>query len=196
MALTELPLVLRVEVAQDTVNLLPNVLREQPRIAALMRGIGDVLQDAELLHFRLLDERTLDNATGIHLNHWGERVGEKRGSLQDQDYRRFIQARIQALGWAPLGGTTAPIDGVISILGLVGQCPVRYFPKYHAGFKLVLYRSAWLGDEVADRVVRLMLDLRPAGVSLTLVEALGVPFGPGTGGMSVGAGLLSRRLYP
>ncbi len=168
---------------------------EQPRLAGLARGIGAAGQVLENLIFQVLDERTLDTAVGVHLERWGRIVGERRGGLEDHDYRRIIRARMRVNRWAKFGSDPG-IDEQIAIFELLMDArSVRYFPLYHAGFALVAERDTFLPDIVAQRVVRTMLDAKPAGVGLTLIEAL-----PGSlilsGGPGVGVGVLSNRLYP
>lgn len=174
---------------------LPFQFWEAPRLAGLARGIGDSGQVLENLILDLLDGQTLDTAIGVHLERWGAIVGERRGSLEDHELRRFIRARLRANRWAKFG-TVSGINEQLRIYEIVMDArAVRYFPTYHAGFALVAERDTFLPDRVMERVVRLMLDCKPAGVALDLIEAL-----PGSltlsGGPGVGIGVLSRRLYP
>jgi len=195
MAGTELALQLIPDHNERARRRLPFQWWHQPRIAGVARGLGATAQVLETLIFRTLDERTFNTSAGIHLERWGDLVGERRGALADTDYRRFIRARMRANRWNKFG-TVAGIDELLAIYGLVMDAQaVRYFPMYHAGYALVAQTGTFIADEVAQRVVRLMLDCQPAGIEMSLVEAL-----PGSlvmsGGPGMGLGTLARTLYP
>jgi len=177
---------------------LPGLLQSLPGWQAMVKGLAVGTQALEDDLWALTDE-TIDTAMGGFLDEWGALVGEARGALNDSDYRRFIKARILATN------TTGARDELLEILRVASNAlQVIHHDQYPAHFTLTYFRASWLATPVTDRLVRLMLDAKPAGVGLTLVEALEIPLGmsgasaitvgplsgPGTGG-----GVLSRLIY-
>lgn len=147
--------------------------RDKPRTVALARALGAGAQALEDALFDLIVGRRLEAAAGAALDQWGTVVGERRGAIDDPDYRRFIQARILA---NTCKGTP---DELIVIFGLV-CAPVldlRYFPSFPASYTLQVVRESFLSALMRRRVRRIMEDVRPAGVGSELIEALPGPFG-------------------
>lgn len=155
--------------------------RRQPRIQALVRALTGGAQAVEDVAFDLLASQTLSAASGRELELWGRIVGEARRGLDDTDYRRFIEARILA------NLSEGDVDRMIRIFDLVtGNCPVRYYTLYPAAFALVMFNECTpLQDRLRRRIRRIMESVKPAGVSLTLIEATGNAYqydsGPGLG---------------
>lgn len=140
----------------------------KPRLVALAKSIGAVVQEAEDTLFDVLTGRLLDNATGAVLNRWGAIVGEARDGLGDEDYRRFIKARILV----NIGDGT--VDELIAIWQVITapSLHVRYMPMYPAGYHMHVVRQAFLSESVRSRVRRMMEEPRPAGVTTEMVEAV------------------------
>lgn len=163
----------------------------KPRIVALAESLGVGSQELEDVNFDLLMSIPLPNALGHTLDLYGRIVGEQRGGLADVDYRRFIEARILA----NISGST--VDEVIRIFQLVtSPSDVQYLPMHPAGFTLQAIRKEWLSARMRRRVRRIMNDVRPAGVTMELLEGLNGYFGfegaPRAAGY--GDGVLSRVL--
>lgn len=141
--------------------------RCRPKLRALLEAVGEAVQIQEDQFFDLIVSRGLDIATGVSLEQWGRIVGESRGGLGNDDYRRIIEARILA----NLSQGTA--DELVAIFQvLTAPSTVRYFPHYPAGFRLQTLRGEPLGDLLARRIGRLMRSIKPAGVGMVLTEAL------------------------
>lgn len=84
-----------------------------PRFTTLMAGnVGQVqsLEDAMWAIVPMLD---INQATGAWLDLLGAFVGEPRDGAEDDDYRRFIAARILA------NGSTATIEEILAVALLV-----------------------------------------------------------------------------
>ena len=144
----------------------------RPRIAALAQALGDGSQALEDVTFDVLLSNRLESASGVTLDRYGDIVGEKRGPLGDEDYRRFIQARILV----NITGSTP--DQLIAIFALVTfPSDVEYLPMYPAGFTLQAVRKSWLSEVMRRRVRRIMNDAKPAGVTIELIESLPGFFG-------------------
>lgn len=141
--------------------------QNRPILRALLQALGEGAQLQEDQFFDLLISRGLNVATGEALNQWGRIVGSQRGGLSDDDYRKFIKARI--LGNLCEGTP----DQLLAILALVSEpSQVRYFEHFPAGFRLQVLRDSPLSDLLARRIGRLMRLVKPAGVGMSLTEAL------------------------
>ena len=169
-------------------GLLLSQYRESPRVRALISACAGGFQTIEDAGFDLLVSTTLGAASGWVLDQWGVVVGERRRGLDDQEYRRFIEARILA---NLSEGTT---DRMIRIFQIIaGPGDVRHYDLFPAGFALVVVRESLLTDRLRDRIRAFMRSVKPAGVWLTLIEATTNSYqydsGPG-----LGSGEFSRIL--
>lgn len=154
---------------------------DKPRMVALAEALGAGTQGLEDVTFDLLIGRRLEAATGAQLDQWGSIVGEARGAIDDRDYRRFIEARILA------NISKGTVDDVLGVWERVTYpANIRYQAMYPAGFKLYAVRPKWLAPRMRRRIRRIMEDVRPAGVTLALIEALGGYFGFEGGEASAG----------
>lgn len=158
-----------------------------PRFTAFAQAIGDGAQVAEDLLWQLTEDRTLDAASGAQLDQWAGWVGEARQGLTDDDLRRFVRARFLA---ALCDGTAGKVGAVWSLLS--GTDAVRLVDSGTAAARAVCFREVPFGDVVRRRTARVMAGVKPAGVALSLVEALpaGLYFGwdgdPDAAGWNVG----------
>lgn len=153
--------------------LLLQQFRDKPRWNALLRGLAAGVQLEEDELFGLCNDMQLINARGDQLDNWGTIVGEQRGAMADDDYRRFITARILV---NISGGT---VDELIAIWELITapSLSVRLFQAFPASYTLQVVRDEFLTDAVARRVTRMMADAKPLGIAGTLVEAVSGYFG-------------------
>lgn len=92
---------------------LPEQHKDQPNIAALIAVMADPIQAIEDALWALLVERTLDLGVGAQLDAIGELVGQARGGLVDDDFRRYIRARITA------NKSNATVDELLHVTELV-----------------------------------------------------------------------------
>ena len=161
-----------------------------PRIDALLGACGHVLQQHEEQKFDILSGRVLQAATGAQLEQWGELVGEERGVLRDDEYRRFIAARILA------NRCTGDVDGLLTVFSTVTgpHQGVRHEDFFPAGFAFWVARDRFMRQPVRRRVGRLMRTIKPGGVSMVLIEALAEGAGFGTPWTGHGAGGLARLI--
>ena len=145
---------------------------DKPRIASLAEALGMGAQALEDVYFDLLMGRRLESSVGAQLDTWGAIVGEARGALGDTDYRRFIEARVAA------NVCKGSVDELLAIWELVTYpSTVRYLSMYPAGFKLQAVRPRLFNARMARRVSRFRADVKPAGVTMVLIEALPGYFG-------------------
>ncbi|WP_406672404.1 DUF2612 domain-containing protein [Natronospira sp.] len=146
-------------------SLLLSQYRESPRVQALIKALAGATQEIEDISFDLLVSTTITAASGWALDQWGAVVGEDRGGLDDEDYRRFIEARILA------NLSDDSTDRMISVFEIVaGPGEVRHFELYPAGYALTIKRDSPLTGALRSRIRTLMQSIKPAGVGLTLIE--------------------------
>lgn len=140
----------------------------KPRLVAFAQALGAGVQEAEDVLFDLLVGRVLEDATGDVVDKWGAIVGEKRGGLDDADYRRFIKARVLV----NIGDGT--VDELVAIWRIITgpSQVVRYLPMYPAGYTLQVARYSFMSEVMRRRVRRTIEEARPAGVTSELIEAL------------------------
>lgn len=183
------------DVAASLIDRLPAGLYEKPRLRAFLSAIGHGMQ---LVEDEIADRglaMALATANGTDLDTLGRIVGEARLGLDDEDYRRFIAARLLARKCL---GTP---DELVSIAELVAApCTAVHFDMFPAGFRLFFGRSIPLTDEMVGRVTRFLVSVKPAGVTMWLVEYTGSPIGfeavPHTTPATFASGALARQLYP
>ena len=144
---------------------LVSAYRGRPRIEALVEALAGGAEAAEDETFGLLLSHTLTAAQGALLDQWGALVGEARQGLDDEDYRRFIRARLLA---NRSQGTVPELVAVFSIITEPGA--VRYHDHFPAGFRLTVYRPSPMSAQLRGRVRRMMYAIKPAGVGMTLAE--------------------------
>ena len=160
----------------------------RPRILALTEALGAGAQMLEDPLFGFIVGWNVNLVSGKALDVFGNIVGEARQGLDDATYKRFVQARIRA---NVAEGTR---DELIEIYALLMAADdVRYFDLPPAAFALQAQRPVFLDDITAARVAAFMIDVKPAGVGMTLIEAIAPVFtydvGPG-----YDVGLYSRYL--
>ena len=139
-----------------------------PRLVAFLEALATGAQYLEEAAFGVWVSTRLTTASGDALDQWGALVGEVRGGLTEDEYRRFIQARILA------NNSTGTTDDLVRVFELVcgPVVHVRHFDNYPASFQITALRSEAMSDVRAGRVGALMRTIKPAGVAMDLVEAV------------------------
>ena len=158
----------------------------KPRIRAVMRALGYGVQVVEDMAFDTIVSTTLANAVGDALDQWGELVGEPRGAASDPEYRQFIQARML------VNRSSGNVEDLLEILDVATRpnVSVLHLDNFPSGFYLQVTRTAFLTDEGARRVARMMEDARPGGRHMSVIEAVLNGYGftgdPDAAGFTVG----------
>lgn len=195
MARNTFELLHNITIGDDAVDRLPAGLYGKPRLEAFVRALAhgcQMLEDEIAARAMALG---LDTANSTDLDLLGSIVGERRDGLDDEDYRRFIAARLLARKCL---GTP---DELVAILELVAApCVAVHFDMFAAGFRLYFGRTLPLTAEMLGRVRRFMVAVKPAGVTMLLVEYSASPLGfaanPYTTPATFAAGAVARQLYP
>lgn len=162
--------------------------RDKPRLMALMAGCARGIQELEDITFSLIVSRSLELATGAQLDQWGRLVGEERLGLVDAEYRRFIEARIL------VNRCNSTTDELIVIWEKITGGTVRHRDLFPAGLQLETVRPRFLEGPTKRRVRRMMVDVRPMGVTMLRVEALAGGFGFGSPWTGFSAGGFARTI--
>lgn len=148
-------------------RLAPSQFTQTPRWVALWKGLAAAFQAAEDELFDLHVSTSLDLATGAALDQWAEIVGEGRGGLDDTWLRQFIRARILA------NLSTSSEDELIRIYGILTAGSARILTAYPAAFTLSTVRGDYMPADIRRRVARFMDEIKPAGIEMVLMEAVG-----------------------
>lgn len=141
--------------------------RDRPLIELLVEVCAtpaDALEDA---FYQLLTERFIDNAVGAQLDLLGKIVTEARQGRSDDDYRRFIRARISA------NNSEGLIEDLIrvtrAVLGTTDHA-VRPEGDFPACIRLHVEGEP-LDSGVADILVQFLRDAALGGVRVLLYSA-------------------------
>lgn len=197
--------------AADALGLLLWQHKGKPRIEALVAALaaGAQLQENTIWAV-IIGATTLAGAEGKNLDRWGALVGEFRGGLDEEQYRKFISLRIRV-------NTEFPNeDNVASVLFEAVDPSVRGNPFGSAmhyladGVKIhVQSDEAFLDEAVKTHVGALMRDFRPAATFMAVVESVTDHFAfsweatdpvkptpePFAGLSIPGTGVISRLIY-
>lgn len=186
----------RLDYRQDYADLAESRLlrqwQDKPRLVAFARALGAGTQRLEDILWAIHQGSTLDNSDSHRLDQWGDLVGERRGGLNDIDYRRFIKARIRA------NRSTGKWDEILEILILVTDpIAVRSRDIYPCGMEITILRHSFLSRPVWSKVRDLARTIKPAGTRMIVTEVagpffgfLGDPWGP----MPLGSGIVARGI--
>ena len=79
---------------QDKLELLLSWYQDKERFKKILSAYEDELLEVEKALFEIMDEYTLDTATGVQLDVIGAIHGEARKSRPDEEYRQAIKNRI------------------------------------------------------------------------------------------------------
>ncbi len=137
----------------------------------LIELIADQVQELEDVVDDCYSERLLSTAVGVQLDAYGKLLAFDRNGLDDEDYRDVLEVVIMANRGS--GSIPVILDVVATILSSYLDQGVRYLPLYPAGYSIgyVLDVSTPdVSDGLRAALLQLMLDMRPAGVSMELRE--------------------------
>lgn len=162
----------------------------------LLAGLVSQFQPIEEAFAQLLLERSVNNAVGAQLDAIGKIVGQPRSGLVDDDYRRFVRARIAA------NRSSGLVDDILRVIALVVFDPaahLQYIPQHPAAFAFRINQVA-VSDTVAAIAGEFLRDVVAAGVRAVLeystvapLQALGLALSSGT---VPGSGAVGTSITP
>lgn len=120
-------------------------------------------QDVEDAMFDLFVYRAADTAFGDQLDALGNLVGQERGGLSDDDYRRFIRARVMA------NRSRGNIEDMIRVMNLVINDPaVTIELETQRGTIVVRLRGIITSSALAAIVLEFAKDSKSGGIRVVL----------------------------
>lgn len=147
-------------------NLLTSDFDEADQLRKLVDALVGEVQELEQVFYALIVEQYLNSAVGDQLDRYGQIVGELRAGLSDADYRGFIRARIKT------NQGESEIDRLLEVVATIsGAQNVRYIPTVPASYQLIIEVINALDEGTQNRIFNQILQLTPAGVGTTVVQA-------------------------
>lgn len=143
---------------------LPEQHKDKLKLRALLSGLVGPTQAIEDALYQLLTERGVDTAIGVQLDALGYIVGQLRGGLSDDDYRRYLRARIAT------NRSRGLMSDIIRVSELVlndTDAEIILRPEYPAGI-VVEVQSIGITSDIADILISFLRDVVSAGVRLIL----------------------------
>ena len=149
----------------------------KPNINGLTVGLMGEVQVVEDNTLDLREDRLLSTAIGAQLDVFGRLVGEPRGDLTDDQYRRFIQARIMA---NLAEGTPDELLAIWTIIAgpKTTGTTADYTRMGVAAYMLNIVRDGLLTAAEIAKIQDFFDDISPAGVGYGLVVGNGTGDGP------------------
>lgn len=147
---------------QAAVDNLISQFQEKPRLAALIRGLCDGVQDLDDAVWQCLTERWLDTAVGVQLDGIGSVVGLGREGWVDETYRLILGAWLVALRSA---GRWSDLVTIAIKLGATAVS-VRVYDAGTAEARVTL--GSYLVEATSGDLFRILERARSGGVRLTL----------------------------
>lgn len=140
-------------------------------IVKLLTALIGPIQDVENALQQLLTERTIDTAVGVQLDVLGRVVGQARGGLPDDDYRRYLRARIAT------NRSNGVTEDLITIMSLVVNDSTATYDVERSGTATVVARIAGIAvtDALGSIVYTFLKSATSAGVRVVVEWANSVP---------------------
>jgi hypothetical protein len=151
------------------------LFRNSPVFNTIINGILDQVNDAEEMFFQLLDERSIDNATGATLDIIGIILGKQRYSLQtDDSYRLDLKSWIRYLF------SQGEINTLIFVLKELTDSNTVILQEYFPGHVIMLFDGTILN---VDNLISTINKTAAAGVRVDITPYTPTSFrfdsGPG-----------------
>lgn len=137
----------------------------KPNLEALVRAFGAGTQLLEETIWAVVVGGGLDAAEGVTLDRWGELVGELRGALEHEDYRKFIGLRIRVNTEHPSFGAMAAV-----LASAVDPSELESYLVADGIVYVVQSGPTFLDDSIASHAGALIRDFRPAGIYAAVTE--------------------------
>lgn len=141
---------------------LPTRYQNAAKVQGLVKSIAELFQPIEDTTIDLITQRTIANATGVHLDRWGAVVGEPRSGASDLVFRRFVNARILT---NRSRGTAPEIARIVALL--TGSTDVRILESdlLPMAFSVTYVISDRNTEATRTRIRRQVAQAKAAGVN-------------------------------
>jgi hypothetical protein len=148
---------------QVAVTRLLEQFKAQPIVVASVESMASPMQSVENGAWSLETERIIDTAVGPQLENFGAIVGQQREQFDDEDYRRYVRARVRL---NVSSGTIPEIIGILEILLEEGQT-LRFLNEFPAGFTIWI-EGAEMSSVLASKLAAFIKKARAGGVRAIL----------------------------
>jgi hypothetical protein len=136
------------------------------KVRGLVAAFVSEIQEVEQVMYELIVSRYIGNASDAQLDQYGAAVGEPRAGLTNAEYRKFILARILTnLGEGEIPRLLEVVKTITS------ASRVKYTAAHPAHFLVEYVRGGYTSAAFRNRVKSQVLELTPAGVGFTVIEA-------------------------
>ena len=137
---------------------------EGPAVDAYIQGFSSLIQEIEDLHLEVRTALDIEVATGLFLDILGGWIGEPRGDLDDETYRRFILAKKDALR------SLGTVSEIRRLTDTITEGSSVVLPAYPARYRIEITVTQALGDLRVERLQRFLDIVSPAGVGRSAFE--------------------------
>jgi len=177
--------------AEEALSRLLGYQAEYSNLRSIVTLLCEGIQEIEDLLYTLINDTTIEMATGATLDMWGSLLGEPRDGLSDGDYRKFIYAR------AATRNSAGKAETILYILSIIASYPERVLHVEFPGTARFEYVTG--GDTSLSRRRRISSQVKQAtsaGVAVNVVEAPVGYFGfaGNSEARGFGVGRLARRI--
>lgn len=137
----------------------------------LVATLATPFQSLENALMQLLTERSIDTAVGAQLDIIGKIVGQARGGLDDDTYRRYCRARVAT------NKATGIINELITVTELIVYDDDAYYEIDNQGAACVVLRiqNHAITEDLADIVIGFLRQTVSAGVRVILEYSAETP---------------------
>jgi hypothetical protein len=150
--------------ATEAVSRLCEFLKDKPKAIAYLTALCGPAQAIEDVLIQLLTERTVDTAIGAQLDTLGRIVGQDREGLGDDDFRRYIRARIAT---NRSSGLTNELLLISRLIVNDSDAAIRLTPSYPATV-VIRVSSIEVTEDVASALVKFLRLAASGGVRVIL----------------------------
>jgi hypothetical protein len=150
---------------------LPQQHKDKANIRALVTVFVTQVQELSDAAWQLYTLRRIDTAEGVQLDQLGDIVGQPRAGLSDDDYRRYIRARVAT------NRSLASVEELIKITRLIVDDDALLVQAERHNIATIIIRllDVATSDDLADIVFSFLFKAKAAGVRLILESSAEEP---------------------
>lgn len=140
------------------------VFKAKPKMRAFLTALCGPAQRLEDCLYQLLTERYLSTAIGAQLDVLGKIVGQARNGLSDEDYKRYLSARVKT------NRSSGLTDELLAIARLIvddDDAVIRFDPSYPAA-GIVRISNIPFDTTIAEILVTFLRAAAADGVRIVL----------------------------
>lgn len=150
----------KTDILQDGIDSLISYFTDKPNITGMLTAFLNQVQEIEDAAYSVYEARNVFQATGDHLDKFGELVGESRQGREDSDYRKAILARIA------INTSEGTPEEVISVFNILTDSTNTIFLEQGTANVSITGNTTIENAELIKTLIKKVL---PAGVSLEYV---------------------------